>query len=139
MHLPVLDVDWTKEEGPTNGGLPRWTRGHKSSKDGDLKRDASTLAFGETFQGLMAQREDALSKRDKKRRREKEATCASFIDFTKRAFKIEESIARTKAIETKAKLLTEENRIILAALSIMKPVQKAWFEKMQAIIRERSE
>jgi hypothetical protein len=134
-QLMVIELE---EECQTNGGLPKQTRGHISSKD-NLKRDALTLAFGETFEGLMAQREDALSKRDKKRHREEEARCASFIDFTKRALKIEESIARRKAIESKAKLLTEENQIILATLSIMNPVQKAWFEKMQAIIRERSE
>jgi hypothetical protein len=72
-----------------------------------------------TLKGLIVEKEDALAKGDKKRHREKEATCASFIDLTKRALDIEESIARTKATRADAKLLHEENRIMLPDLSIM--------------------
>jgi hypothetical protein len=91
----VIDLE---EEGSTNGALPKLPRGHKTSM-ADLKRDASTLFFGETLKGLMAEKEDAVAKRDEKRRREKEATRNSFIDLTKRALDIEESNARAEAIE----------------------------------------
>jgi hypothetical protein len=45
--------------------------------------------------------------------------CASFIDLTK---------GEMQAIEVKGKLLAEENRVMSADLSIMKPVNCAWFE-----------
>jgi hypothetical protein len=55
---------------------------------------------------------------DEKRRLEKEATCASFIDLTKRPPEIQ-------AIEVEAKLLTEENRIMFTNLSLMNPINRA--------------
>jgi hypothetical protein len=60
-----------------------------------LKGDASALALSETLKGLMAEREEANHNMDEKRRREKEATCASFMDPTKRALEIQ-------AVEAKA-------------------------------------
>jgi hypothetical protein len=45
---------------------------------------------------------------------DKEATCSTFIDLTKRALKIQ-------AIEAEAKLLAKENRIVLAELRLMEP------------------
>jgi hypothetical protein len=65
---------------------------------------------------------------------EKEAISSSFIDLTKRGLDIEES--STKATMAEPKLLVEQNRIMLANLSIMAPEQKAWFETKQAIIHE---
>jgi hypothetical protein len=41
----------------------------------------------------MVEPEEAIAKREEKRRREKEATCVSFFDLTKRATKVEESLA----------------------------------------------
>jgi hypothetical protein len=90
-----------KEEFHTNGALRKLPRGHKNSKAG-LKHDAAAIAFGETLKGLMTEKEDALATRDETRRREKEATCNSFIDLTKRALYIEESNARTKVIKAEA-------------------------------------
>jgi hypothetical protein len=84
----------------------------------------------------MAEKEEALANKDMKRRQEKDATCSRFIDLTKMALDIEESIARTKAIDSEAKLLAKENWIMLAYLSIMAPEQKAQFERNQAIIHE---
>jgi hypothetical protein len=49
----------------------------------------------------MAEKDDALAKRDEKRHREKDTTCASFVDLRKRALEIQ-------AIEVEAKLTTEE-------------------------------
>jgi hypothetical protein len=60
-----------EEKGPTNGVIPKRPRGHKSSK-ADLKRDAFALSFGETLKGLMAEKKEALAKRNTKRRQDKE-------------------------------------------------------------------
>jgi hypothetical protein len=46
--------------------------------------------------------------RKKKRCQEKEATCASFFDLTKRAIEVDKRNAKSKAMELEAKLLTEE-------------------------------
>jgi hypothetical protein len=46
--------------------------------------------------------------REGKRCQEKEATCASFFDLTKRAIEVDERNAKAKAMEVEAKLLTEE-------------------------------
>jgi hypothetical protein len=58
----VIDVE---EEGPTNGAIPSRPRGHKATKDG-LKHDASTLALSETLKAMMADKEEALAKREEK-------------------------------------------------------------------------
>jgi hypothetical protein len=79
---------------------------------------------------------EALAKRNEKRIREKEATCASFIELTKRALDIDDS-AHTKAADAEAMKLAKENRIMLANVTIMALEQKDWFEKRQAIIHER--
>jgi hypothetical protein len=75
----------------------------------------------------MAEKEEALAKRDEKRHREKEMTCGSFIDLTRRDLDIEESIARAKAVEAEATKLAEENQTMLEDLSIPAPERKAWF------------
>jgi hypothetical protein len=75
----------------------------------------------------MTEKEEALAKRDEKRHREKETTCGSFIDLTRRDLDIEESIARAKAAEAEATKLAEENQTMLEDLSIPAPERKAWF------------
>jgi hypothetical protein len=47
---------------------------------------------------------------------------------------IEWSDAQSRASKVEAKLLTEDNQIMLADLSIIDPGNRAWFEKK--IIRE---
>jgi hypothetical protein len=54
----------------------------------------------------MVDKEEIIAKREEKRHREKEATCAQF-DLTKKAIEVEESL-KTKAIEDEAKLLVVE-------------------------------
>jgi hypothetical protein len=133
--LTVIDLE---EEVPSNVAIHNRPRDNKSSK-GNLKHHASALAFDDTLKALMAEKEEALANRDVKRRWEKDATCSRFIDLTKMALDIEESIARTNAIDIEAKLLVEENRIMSVDLSIMALEQKARFERNQAIIREGNE
>jgi hypothetical protein len=62
---------------------------------------------------------EALAKRNEKRIREKEATCASFIDLTKRNLDIQESVECAKDAKAKAMKLVGENGIMLVYLSIM--------------------
>jgi hypothetical protein len=81
----------------------------------------------------MPEKEEELANRDEKRHQKNGATYANSTNLTKRALDIEESNGCTKAIEAEAKFLAE-NRIMLAELSIMDLVQKAWFEKKQVII-----
>jgi hypothetical protein len=76
----------------------------------------------------MAEKKEALGKREEKRRREKEATCASFFDLTKRAIEVEETNAKAKA-----KLLAEKIEIMLIDMTNMTLEQ----EKRCAIIKQR--
>jgi hypothetical protein len=57
----------------------------------------------------MVKKEEALAKRDEKRQREKYVTCATFINLKKQPIEVQK-------IKAEAKLLMEENRIILADL-----------------------
>jgi hypothetical protein len=114
------------EEDPCNSALPSWPRGHKATID-NLKRDASTLAFSGTLKPMMADKEKDVVKRKKKRRRDKEATCATFIDLTKQAMQVQKN-------EADANLLAEESQIMLVDLSLMGAGTKAWLEKKRTII-----
>jgi FtsZ-binding cell division protein ZapB len=72
--------------------------------------------------------------REEKKCREKEATAKAFYDLTKKAIEVEESMAKTKAIEDEAKLMAEEREIMLVDTTNMTEGQKAWVEKHRAII-----
>jgi hypothetical protein len=74
-----------EEEAPGNKALPSRSRGHKTNKT-NLKRDASTFALSETLNTIMAEKEEeeAIVNSEENRRREKLATCATFIDLTKK-------------------------------------------------------
>jgi hypothetical protein len=62
---------------------------------------------------------------------------SSFIKLTNRALKIEESNAWAEVTKAEAKLLAEENQIMLADLSNMEHKKRTWFKKKQAIILQR--
>jgi hypothetical protein len=76
--------------------------GHKATEK-DLKCEASSLALHKTLKELIAKKE-ANAKRDGRRRREKEATRASFINIQKRALEIGESNAQSRAIEVQCQI-----------------------------------
>jgi hypothetical protein len=94
----------------------------------DMKKDAATLAWSETFKGWMADKEEAIFVREENKRREK-ATCNQFFDLTKKAVEVEESMIKEKAIEAKAKLMAEEREIMLVDTTNMTEGKKAWVEK----------
>jgi hypothetical protein len=70
----------------------------------------TALALSETFKGWMADKEEAVAMREEEKRREKEATCNQFLDLTKKAIEVEESMA--KAIEAEAKLMVGEREVM---------------------------
>jgi hypothetical protein len=80
-------VDLEEEDGG-KGTLPRRPRGHKAMAS-DIKRDAAALALSETLKGWMANKEEAIAKRDEKKHQEKEATCNQFLDLTKKVIEAE--------------------------------------------------
>jgi hypothetical protein len=104
-----VTVDLEEEDGD-KGTLSSRPRGHKASK-GYLKSDAAAHMLSETFKGWMVDKEEIISKREEKRRWEKEATCAQF-DLTKKAIEVEESLAKKKVMEAEAKLLVMEREIM---------------------------
>jgi hypothetical protein len=61
----------------------------------------------------MADKEEAIAMREEKKRSEKEATASAFYDLTKKAIEVKESMAKAKAIETEAKLIADERKIML--------------------------
>ncbi|KAK1616861.1 hypothetical protein QYE76_022378 [Lolium multiflorum] len=71
-----------KEEAPGQNAIPYRARGHKATKAG-LKREASAVALSDTPHEMMTETKEAMAKRDKKRRHEKEATAATFVELTK--------------------------------------------------------
>jgi hypothetical protein len=87
----------------------------------------------------MADKEEAIAARGKKKRCEKEATANAFYDLTKKAIEVEESMAKAKAIEAKAKLMAEKREIMLVDTTNMTEAQKAWVKKRRAIILQRDE
>jgi hypothetical protein len=115
-------VDLEEEDGD-KGTLPRRPRGHKATTS-DIKCDAAALALSETFNGWMANKEEAIAKREEKKCREKEATCNQFFDLTKKAIEVEESTTKAKAIEAEAKLMAEEREIMFVDTSNMTERQK---------------
>jgi hypothetical protein len=48
--------------------------------------------LSEILKVIMAEKEEALAKRDKQRYWEKDVTCATFIDLTKKAHEIKKTI-----------------------------------------------
>jgi hypothetical protein len=130
-----VNVEEEDDDKPT---LPKRPRGHKATTS-DMKKNAAALALSETFKGWMAKKEEDITVREEKKRREKEATANAFYDLTKKAIEFEESMAKAKAIEAKAKLMAEEREIMLVDTTNMTEAQKAWVEKLRAIILQRDE
>jgi hypothetical protein len=135
MALASVDVEEEDDDKPT---LPKRSRGHKATTS-DMKKDVVALALSETFKGWMANKEEAIAVTEEKKLRKKEATTNAFYDLTKKAIEVEESMAKTKAIEAEAKLMAEEREIMLVDTTNMTDAQKAWVEKRRAIILQCNE
>jgi hypothetical protein len=67
---------------PENGCPSISAKYHKATK-ADLKCDDLTLALSETLKAMKAEKGKHIIKREDKRCRDKEATCATFIELTK--------------------------------------------------------
>jgi hypothetical protein len=123
----IIDLE---EEGGDKGILPCRPRGHKATMS-NIKHDATALALSEIFKGWMANKEEAIAKREEKKQREKEATCNQFFDLAKKVVAAEESMAKANEIEA------EEREIMFVSTTNMTEGQKAWVDKRRAIIRQR--
>jgi hypothetical protein len=139
------------QDTPSEGGAyAKRPRGHKASKT-DLRREASTIALGNTLKSVFADKEEASAKRDEQRRRDKEEHMQSFANIQRRILEFQQrkldlaevkERARAKELELKAKeyeatLLAEESKIMMTDLSALDPARMAWFESKQAMIRTR--
>jgi hypothetical protein len=93
--------------------------------------------LSDTFKGWKADKEGAITVREEKKHREKEATANAFYDLIKKAIEVEDSMAKAKAIEAEAKLMAEEREIMLVNTTNMTEWQKVWVENRRAIILRR--
>jgi hypothetical protein len=81
-----------------------------------------------------ADKEEAISVWEEKKHYKKEATTHAFYDLTKKAIKVEESMAKAKEIEAEAKIMAEEREIMLVDTTNMTKGQKACVDKRCSII-----
>jgi hypothetical protein len=100
-----------------------------------MHREASSLVFQETLRELMVKKEEVITEREERQRKEKEATTKSFVDLQLRALEVEEASAKfslveaeakaklmdvdakSKVLEAEAKIMAGENRIMLMDLA----------------------
>ena len=59
--------------------------------------------------------------------------------MTKKKLEIEQEKVKAEENRVKLALLAEENRIMMADLTIMDPEQRAWILKKQKMIRDRED
>ena len=64
---------------------------------------------------------------------------ACYLAMQKKKFEIEADRIKHEAERTKLAVMAEENRIMMADLTIMDPETRAWFLKKQKIIRDRGD
>ena len=86
------------------------------------KRDATTLALQETLKGFISQKDKAIEEkkeREEKKQREREENAKNFFDLQKKKLEIDETDARSRAMEAEQALLAEESRIMMSDLNTM--------------------
>jgi hypothetical protein len=135
---------------PGQKSLPPRPRGHKTSK-ANLAREASALALSQGLQKIMADSQVTLARRDKKRRLEKVASTAIYLNLTQETIEVERMDIEAKRadveakrldveprrIDVEAKIHAENTRIMLAYLATMDDDTRAWFPKKRVKIRAR--
>ena len=125
-----------EDEAPGENAHVRRPRGQKASK-ADLAREASAFAMANALKTIMANSHEATAAMYEKRRLDKEATAAAYINLTKEAIEVRRMDVEAKRMDAEAKKLAEETRIMLADMSNMNPEQREWILKRQAEIRAR--
>ena len=123
------DIVDGEEKAPGENAHVRRPRGQKATK-GDLAREASAMAMAEALKSILANSQEAMAIRDEKKRLEKEAIAAMYINLTKEAIE-------ARRLDAEAKTRAEDNRIMLADVSTMDEDQRAWILKKRAEIRTR--
>ena len=64
---------------------------------------------------------------------------ARYVEMTRKKLEIEQEKIKAEENRVRLALLAEENRIMMADLTIMDPEQRAWILKKQKMIRERKD
>jgi hypothetical protein len=81
--------------------------------------------LSETLKAMLAEYQDSMSKRDEKKRRNKETIAAIYINLSKEAIEVQRHEAEAKRLDMAAKSRAEDNRIMIANLGTMDPSQRA--------------
>ena len=106
----------------------------------EAKRDATTLALQETLKGTIPQKDKASEEqkeREERKQREREENVKNFFDLQKKKLEIEQTNARSRAMEAEQALLLEESRIMMADLDTLTPKKRTWYEKKQKFFMDR--
>ena len=124
-----------EEEAPRENAHVRRPRGRKASK-ADLAREASAMAMADALKSILANSQVANAAMYEKKRLDKEATAAMYVNLTKEAIEVRRMEVEatcmnveSKRLEDEAKKLSEETRIMLADLSNINPEQREWILK----------
>ena len=98
----------------------------------DLAREASAMAMAEALKSILANSQEAMAKRDEKKRLDKETTTAMYVNLTKEAIEARRMDAEALRLDAEAKTRAEDNKIMLADVSNMDEDQRAWILKKRA-------
>ena len=89
--------------------------------------------MAEALKSILANSQEAMAKRDEKKRQEKEATAAMYINLTKEAIEVRRMDIEAKRLDieamrldAEAKTRAEDNKIMLADFTNMDEDQRAW-------------
>ena len=122
----------------SSGGQAVRPRGHKSSAQ-DVKREAAQAQLEETLKTLITGKEESTAARYMEKRKDKEEAMARYVEMTRKKLEIEQEKIKAEENRVRLALLAEENRIMMADLTIMDPEQRAWFLKKQKMIHEHED
>ena len=126
------------ELGQGSNGRAVRPRGHKSTAQ-DAKREEAAAKLEATLKGLLETNQSTLAARYEEKRKDKEEAMACYVAMQKKKLEMEADKIKQEAERTKLAVMAEENRIMMADLTIMDPETRAWFLKKQKIIRDRGD
>ena len=113
-------------------------RGHKATAQ-DAKREEAAAKLEATLKGLLENKESSIAARYVEKRKDNEEAMACYVAMQKKNLEIEANRIKNEAERNKLAVMAEENRIMMADLTIMDPETRAWILKKQKIIRDRGD
>ena len=99
-----------EDAAPGKNALPPRPRGQKSTK-ADLAREASAQALSDALAKIMADAQLAQDIREEKRRQDKVAVNAIFLNLTKEVIEVQRADVEAKKVDAEAKRLEVEVRM----------------------------